>query len=208
MNLRRQRAIDGVLLGVALVASACTAKQLPTPPPPEVAVTERQPSPERLERAQTVKVTAVVTDIDVAKRLVTLKGSDGNEETLEVGPEVKNLPQVRKGDEVTVTYHESIVFQLFKPGEAKPGFSAAQTGDRARPGEKPGAGEAETLTMTATVEKVDRVAPSLTLKRADGTIVHLPVRDASKLDPVKVGDLLEITYTRALAVAVETPKAR
>jgi hypothetical protein len=194
-----------VTLAAALLMAGCAAKEIPAPPPPEVAEVETQDSPQHLERARAVKVTAVVTDIDVAQRLVTLKDSDGNEDTIEVGPEVRNLAQVRRGDEVIVTYYESVVFHLLKPGEGKPGSGVAQVGDRAKPGEKPAAVGAEAVTVTATVQKVDKKKPSITLKGPDGKVVTLPVRDASKLDPVKVGDLLEITYKRALAIAVETP---
>lgn len=190
---------------IVLFLSACAAEHVPAPPPPAVEVTEKQDSPERLERSGTVQITAAVTDIDVEKRLVTLKDSEGREQTIEVGPEVRNLAQVKRGDQVVVTYYESIVFQLFKPGEAQPGMGAVAAADRAEPGEKPGAAGAEAVTITATVQAVDKTAPSITLKGPDGDVVTLPVRDASKLDPVKVGDLLEITYKRALAVSVEKP---
>jgi hypothetical protein len=198
-------ALKSITLGVAIAIWGCTATEIPAPPPPEVAVVERQDSPDHLERARAVKVTAAVTDIDVAKRLVTLKSSDGSEETVQVGPEVRNLAQVKRGDEVVVTYYESMVFHLLKPGQGKPGGGAAEIAERAEPGEKPGAAGAQAVTITATVVKVDKNKPSSTLKGADGESVTLPVRDASKLDPVKVGDLLEITYKRALAIAVETP---
>jgi hypothetical protein len=164
-------ALQGLTLGVALWLSGCAAKDIPPPPPPEIAEVETQDSPQHLERATAIKVTAVVTDIDVGKRLVTLKGSDGNEETIEVGPDVRNLAQVHRGDEVVVTYYESMVFQLYKPGQAKPGSSAAQVGERAKPGEKPGAVGAEAVTITATVEKVDKQKPSITLWGPDGKSV-------------------------------------
>ena len=201
----RDITLKGVTLAAAVWLSGCAATDIPPPPPPEVAVVEKQDSPRQLERASAIKLTAVVTDIDVAKRLVTLKGSDGSEETVEVGPEVRNLAQVKRGDEVIVTYYESVVFNLLKPGEAKPGSGAAQVGERAKLGEKPGGVDAEAVTVVATVQKVDKKKPSITLKGPDGKVVTLPVRDASRLEPVKVGDLLEITYKRALAIAVETP---
>lgn len=201
---------NSLLLSIAISLTACSTTQIAPPPPPEVAVVEKQDTPDRLERATAVKITAVVTDIDVKNRLVTLKDSDGNEETIQVGPEVQNLPQVKKGDEVIVTYYESVVFQLYKPGEAKPGAGAAEVVGRAEPGEKPGAVGAEAMTIVATVTKVNKTGPkpSITLKSKEGKVVTLPVRDASRLEPVKVGDLLEITYKHALAVAVETPPTK
>lgn len=202
----RIRIGNSLAIMAVLATSGCAQKEIAVPPPPEVAVMEKQDSPDRLERTNAITLTAVVTDIDVNKRLVTLKGHDGNEETIEVGPEVRNLAQVKRGDEVVVTYYESVVFQLRKPGEAEPGVGVAAAADRAQPGKKPGAVEAEAVTITATVVGVDKAKPSLTLKRPDGKVVTLPVRDASRLDPVKVGDLLEITYKQALAVSVEKPQ--
>jgi hypothetical protein len=192
-------------LAVALAVAGCAATEVATPPPPQVVAVEKQDSPDRLERSNTVTVTAIVSEIDVARRLVTLRGSDGTEETIEVGPEVRNLAQVKRGDEVTVTYFESVVFQLLKPGEGQPGVGVAEVADRAQPGERPAAVGAEAIRITATVVKVDKKKPSLTLKGSDGKLVTLPVRDASRLDPVKVGDLLQIDFKRALAVAVEKP---
>jgi hypothetical protein len=195
-----------IILAAASTWSCASSKPVPAPPPPSVAEVEKQDSPTRIERSNTVQVTAAVTAIDQEKRLVTLKDSDGKEETIEVGPEVRNLAQVHRGDHVVVSYLESVVFQLHKPGEAEPGVAVAGAAGRAEPGEKPGAVGAHAVKVTATVMAVDKKKPSLTLKTPDGETVVLPVRDAKRLDPVKVGDLLEITYQRAVAISVEKPQ--
>jgi hypothetical protein len=192
------------LLFILLLLAACGPK-IENPPPPVVAATETQDSPDQLKRTNTVQATAVVTAVDQKKRLVTLRNSDGKEETIAVGPEVRNLGQVKRGDEVVVTYYESVVFQLLPPGSGKPGAAAVEAADRAKPGEKPGAIGAEAVTVVAKVMAVDKKAPSITLKGPEGNVVTMPVRDASRLDPVKVGDMLQITYSQALAVAVEKP---
>jgi hypothetical protein len=43
-------------------------------------------------------VTAQVQAVDLAKRIVTLKGPEGNVFDVKVGDEVRNLPQVKVGD--------------------------------------------------------------------------------------------------------------
>lgn len=204
----RVHIVKSLLVLAATSIVGCTAKEVPVPPPPTVASVEKQDSPDRLERSNTIQVTAAVTKVDVKNRLVTLKNAEGEEETVSVGPEVRNLDQVRRGDEVIVTYYESVVFQLYKPGEAEPGMGIAGGGERAKPGEKPGGIAAEAVTITATVMAVDKQEPSITLKRSDGEVVTLPVQKASRLDPVKVGDLLEVTYQRAMAISVEKPQTK
>jgi len=207
MNVMRKYVGNSLIILAATCVWSCAAKkEVPAPPPPEVSAIEKQESPDRLERSNTIRITAAVTDVDVKRRLVTLKSAEGEERTIAVGPEVRNLAQVRRGDEVVVTYLESVVFQLYKPGEAKPGMSMAGGLERAKLGEKPGAVGSEVVTITATVMAVDKKKPSITLKKPDGEVVTLPVRKASRLDPVKVGDLLEVTYQQELAISVEKPQ--
>jgi len=187
-----------------LVLGACTPK-VQTPPPPTVAVREVQPSPDRLKQSAAVQVTATVVSVDQRRRRVTLKNAAGQTRTISVGPEVQNLAQVRRGDQVVVTFYESVLFHLLPAGSAQPGVAAAEGADRAAPGQLPGAVAADAVTVIVTVVAVDKNAPSLTVKDPEGEVVTLPVREASRLDPVKVGDLLQITYSQALAIAVERP---
>lgn len=191
-------------VSAVLALAACNPK-VQTPPPPTVAVSESQPSPDRLRQTATVQATATVVSVDQTNRLVTLENADGRKDTIAVGPEVRNLGQVKRGDQVIVTYYESVLYHLLPAGSAEPGVAAVEAADRAQPGEKPGAIAADAVTVTVTVLAVDKSAPSLTVKNPQGEVVTLPVRDASRLDPVKVGDLLQITYSQALAIAVEKP---
>ena len=43
----------------------------------------------------------------------------------------------------------------------------------------------------------------VTLRRADGELVPVKVRDPKKLDAVSVGDMVEITFTEAMAISVD-----
>ena len=71
--------------------------------------------------ADSVSVTATVEAVDLEKRIVTLKDENGVVRDLKVGEDVKNLAQVKKGDQVVATYHEAIAYEVFKPGTAVPG---------------------------------------------------------------------------------------
>ena len=161
---------------------------------------------DRVEHVQTVKVTAVVEDIDVAKRLVTLRGPDGNVRVVAVDESVRNLAQVRKGDTVAVEYFESLAIQLVKPGTAKVGDIAAAEGlERAEPGQKPGGVGARAITVVTEVEAIDKKAGTVTLKGAGGKSETIKAQNPANLDKIKVGDTLEVTYTEAVAISVEKP---
>jgi Cu/Ag efflux protein CusF len=187
-----RRAWIGGVAGCALALAACATETAPEGPPPSGTVAE-----------QTVTATATVEKIDHGTRQVTLRRADGSSTTLKVGPEARNLAQVKPGDEVVVAYHESLAYEVRRAGEATPGAELAGATARAKPGEKPAGVDAQQLTVTSTIEAIDTAAGTVTLKGADGETLTTKVRDPEKLKLVRVGDLVELTYTQAIAVSVE-----
>jgi Cu/Ag efflux protein CusF len=152
--------------------------------------------------AQKVTVTATVEDIDLAKRIVTLKDEDGKISDIQVGKQVRNLAQVKKGDTVVATYREAVAYEVFKPGQTQPGGAEGVVAGRAKPGQMPAGGMAEVSTVTATIEAIDKANSKVTLKGPEGHEVTVEVKDPTKLEGVNVGDLVQLTYTKALAISV------
>jgi len=68
---------------------------------------------------RTSTITTTVEAIDYKKRTVTLKGPAGDTRTLTVGPEAKRFNEVKKGDQVTVTYTEALAINVTKPQKKK-----------------------------------------------------------------------------------------
>jgi Cu/Ag efflux protein CusF len=182
----------GCVAACALALAACATDPAPVGAPPSGTVS-----------AQTITATATVEKIDQATRRVTLRLADGTSTTLKVGPEAKNLAQVKPGDQVVVDYHESLAYEVKRAGEATPGASLGAASVRAEPGAKPGGLEAQQLTVTSTIEAIDTEAGTVTLKSAEGESVTTKVSDPEKLKLVRVGDLVELTYTEAVALSVE-----
>src|SRR5512139_2957102 len=75
-----------------------------------------------------VELTTKIEAIDHAKRLVTLKDTDGAMETIYCGPEVKRFDELKVGDTVTFRYQESVAYSIRKPGQ--PSGLPAQTGPK------------------------------------------------------------------------------
>jgi hypothetical protein len=153
-----------------------------------------------------VTATARVKAIDHKTRMVTLERADGSEVKFRAGDEVRNLAQVKAGDEVAATYYESIAYQVKKPGEAEVGGAVAEEVERAKAGEKPGIAGARVTTVTSKIAAIDKKAGTVTLQGADGEQVVVKVRNPANLERVAVGDLVEITMTEAVAIAVEGKK--
>jgi len=63
--------------------------------------------------------------------------------------------------------------------------------------------------VTAKIKAIDKKNNTVTLKGPKGNLKTVKVKDPSNLDKVKVGDLVQITYTEALAIGVEeAPKKK
>jgi Cu/Ag efflux protein CusF len=158
-----------------------------------------------VSRSHTKTVRATVEAVDQATRMVTLKDEDGSTSTFQVGPQVRNLAQVKVGDEVIAQYQEALAVFVSKPGEAAPlpPPTTSEATSRAELGEKPSAAVVKGTTITATVEAVDVATSHVTLKGPKGNTVTMQVKDPKYLEGVKPGDQVTAEYTQALAVAVQ-----
>ena len=148
-----------------------------------------------------MKVTATVTQIDHTTRAVTLKADDGKEYSFVAGDGVKNLAQVQKGDLVTATDTEALAYEVKKGGKA--GAETMIAGGTAKAGARPAGAIAQQTTVTVTIAAIDLKAPSVTFKGPAGNTKTIKVMHPEKLQGVSVGDTVEITYTEALAIAVD-----
>ena len=148
-------------------------------------------------RANVIMVTATIQAIDATSRSVTLRDDKGNEDTFSVGPAVQRFNELKVGQKVNITYYESIVFQLVKPGEKGSGESLEVALDRAK-----SALPAGTVAMKA----VDPSVPSITVVTADGRTVTRKIEDKKNIEGVKPGDKIDITFTRAVVTSVQDAK--
>ncbi len=157
---------------------------------------------------RSAKIKATVEAVDLDARDITLKGPKGRLSTLRVEERVRNLSQVQLGDEVIVRYHESVGLQLRKT-EASDAVAFEETAAAsAETGQKPASGAARQFTIAAHVEAVSPKEKTLTLKRPDGNLVDLYVRDPNVLESLTAGDTIVATYTEAAAVSIELPKKK
>ena len=155
----------------------------------------------KLAAAQLVKLEAKVEAIDLANREVTLKAADGRVETITVSDQVKNLPQLKVGDTVTVNYYESLTMSLNKTEGAAPAAAEKVTSESAKEGELPGGLRTREIAVVAKITAVDVKNSTATLTGPKGKSVILDVQP-EVLAKIKVGDLVNAIYTEALAVEV------
>lgn len=159
-----------------------------------------------MKDSRTVSTVAIVQALDPDKRTITLRDTRGEMMTFKVDDRVKNYSQIQVGDQVAIEYFESMAVEVVKPGKA---FSEKDVVvDSAPAGQKPAGALAQSVTVTATIEKIDKSAPSITLRDPDGNLITVRVRHPERLDKVQVGDHLRITYSEAVAVSVQPAPAQ
>ncbi len=149
-----------------------------------------------------VEARATVTAVDAATRQVSLKEADGTELDVIVTDAVKNFDQIKPGDEVVVSYTEAVAWQVKPAGQGAPGVSSNTSTSVAEPGQKPYADVKDSITVTATITAIDLAKGTATITGPNGRAETVKARDPANLKKVKVGDLVDITYSEAVALAV------
>jgi len=177
---------------LALLVGACASK------PPE---------PVTVESVE--EVSAAVEAVDIERRMVTLRGPQGNTFAVQVAPTVRNLAQVKVGDRVVARYYEALAAELRRRGDGSGETDAPviEAGiGRAADGAKPARVVGTQSRQTVRITNVNNNSHVVSFYGADGLARSLPVRTPQGrefISKLKVGDEVEVTYTEAVAISVE-----
>lgn len=192
-----------VLLAATLMSCAQTETKS-TASTQAPAAKEEKASTLDVQRSSVSTTTATVEAVDLQTRIVKLRTLEGKPFTVRVGKEAVNLPKVKKGDKVEITYAQILEVRMAEPGEVRAEVGTMIGG--AEPGATPrGVGITET-NVTATILEIDKVNEAAKLKFADGTVAVVKVQNPANLDKVKVGDTIAIKYLEAIDIAVKGKK--
>ncbi len=199
---RRTSIALGFLMALAAVAGGERTAVAQSTAAPAAAAKKVGPG---LVIAETTSITAKVDAVDVGKRLVTVTGPRGKTVTLKAGPEVKNLDQIKPGDELIVRYFESVGLFIRK-SDTPPAATETAAVRVAPKGKKPVAVVVDTVEFTGTVEAVDHAKRRVTIKSPEGKTRTMKVDPSvTRLDEVKKGDQVVLRYTEAVAFSVRKP---
>ena len=146
-------------------------------------------------------VTARVERVDITTRSLTFRTADGITHAVYVGPELAVFRELKAGDNVLVRIVESVIVEA-RPGAKTTGIldttAAAKKAPEAAQGDV-----LQQLKAVVTIESVDLPTQMIVYKGGDNRRVQRQVRDPQLLDGLKAGDVVEITYTRERAVALQ-----
>lgn len=155
-----------------------------------------------------LSVTGEITAVDVAHRIVSIKGPKGDISDLRVDPAVRNLEQVKVGDRVRLSYRIGVALALMKGGDGIRERVETESAAVAAKGARPGGVATTRTTIIANVFAVDRKKNIATLRGPSGQLTDVHVRDPEVLRDVKVGDQVVANITESVALSVRPARAK
>ncbi len=151
-------------------------------------------------------VDAVVTKVDNKTRTVTLKDKDGTVTNFVAGPEIKNFPQIKVGDRLTVTHELAVVIELLKVNNQGIRSEVQTTSQTSAPlGSKPASVISNTTTIIATVIGIDRQKLTISVKGPKGKPDIYRIKNAALLKDIAVNDEVKIVLYDAMAASFTAP---
>lgn len=149
--------------------------------------------------ASATEAIVTVVDVDRTKRIVTVRGPQGREVSINVPPEAQNLDQVQPGSRFKVRYLESAAVSIRKGGAAS--SSAGRSVTLAPKGDVPGGMVVNVLQISGVVESIDYGSRKLSVRGPEGRVLNIPVADdVQGLEQIQTGDVISVEYTESLAM--------
>ncbi len=156
-------------------------------------------------RAMAISVEAVVTDIDLETRHVTLKGPAGESFTVTAREEVVKLEDVSVGDKLRATYIAALEGELREPTEeelAEP-WVVLEDGGKGIVDGTPVAGGARVIRAVCTIEGMNRLLGTVTILDPNGRAHVIGDVEPEKMEGVTLGQTIVVVYEEALALTLE-----
>jgi len=180
---------QGAILALPLMALIGCASE---PEAPVVASTTRE-------------IVGAVDRVDARNRTIVVRGPDNRPQTYQLGPEVRNFAQIRRGDRVRVHYEEAIAVRMARPGtQFEP--EAAAGGVRAAPGERPGMGTVAAIRTRVRITAVDtenNIVSFIGPSRVERTVAVRAPELQEFLKTLRPGNQVDVAIAEAAAIRVE-----
>ncbi len=154
-------------------------------------------------------LTATVDSVDVKKRIVTLKDSNGNLAQMNVSKDISDLEKVKKGDVFIIEHAQAIAVGLTAAvKDAKPGVSGVRSITIAGKGSaKPFEEVTDTVYATVKISAIDAKSRMVTFTMPNGEKQKVKVdKSVLGLEKFKVGDDVMIEFVDDTAIGFVTPK--
>ena len=201
MRKRARFEFLAVALALSFVACANTQSSPPTKGASEIAAPPSAVPVAGIAAETVITVHGKIVAVDSASKQVTLQGPNGKNVTLTVNNPY-NLRSLKAGDRYVAQFTESVSIVGKGPSDKPPVATLAAGLWTAKPGEVPGAAAAREAQLVVVVSAIDQADQRVTLQAPDGSTENIHVTNPAALQGVQVGDIITITLTQSVAIAL------
>lgn len=163
------------------------------------------PAEEASGRAMAIQIVAVVTEIDLETRQISLEVPNGDIITLTAREDVVKLEDISVGDTLVTTYIAGLEGELREPTAeelAEPWLVVEDAAVSAE-GEQPAIGGARIIRAVCTIEGMNRELGTVTIKDSRGKLHVIGDVEPEKMEKASIGQTVVIVYAEALALSLE-----
>ena len=165
---------------------------------------QTETGPLKRTEVSVAEIEAVVKELDLKTRKITVESPKGKLVTLNVSPKVKRLSEFKVGDKIVVQHYEALAYEVRPPTPEElknPAVSIA--GAAKAPTDLPPGVEAGMIShVIVTIENIDLKENTVTVKFPDGADATFRARVPENLKRVKVGDTVAVTLAEGVAVSL------
>ena len=156
-------------------------------------------------RAMAIQIVAVVTEIDLETRQISLEVPNGDIITLTAREDVVKLEDISVGDTLVTTYIAGLEGELREPTaeELAEPWLVVEDGAVSAEGEQPAIGGARIIRAVCTIEGMNPELGTVTIKDSRGKLHVIGDVEPEKMEKASIGQTVVIVYAEALALSLE-----
>ena len=203
MKSFQQLSLAGLVFCASLASLPSQIATAATPSDGSVSASVTKPS---FSASQTRTVRAVVKSINYETREITLIDDMGETQTLIASDSVRNLKQVSPGDTLFAEHVRTISIEVMAGDGLGPDQAEILAAARADEGEMPSGMAVDSVVIVSVVKAINLEDNTFILEGPDGELQEYVARNPENLRRAEVGDIVALTITESLAVAVEKAK--
>jgi hypothetical protein len=156
-------------------------------------------------RAAAVQVEAVITDIDLKNREITMRLPGGAFVTMTAGEEAKRLEEFAVGDAIVATYLTSLAGEVREPTDEERANPWQEVDGAMVAGleEQPGIAKMRVIKAVCTIEGMNRVAGTVMVEDPRGKYHLIGDIEPERFKGRMLGDTIILVYSEAVALSLE-----
>lgn len=160
------------------------------------------------EDVELISVTERVEAINLQTREVVLRGADGHLKHLVVGDHVERLDEVEVGDNVTVDFFVSALYEVREPTpeELEQPYLELNHTVKAQSEALPAGASLKQFRSVCTIVDLNAVNMTGTLKDPNGKYRVVVIKNPENITKLRIGMTVVVTQTEAYAVSLEKPQ--